>query len=276
MNRPERIFLLSPIFLIGIICLSLLSGCGDSNMFESMADDNTPEAQVSTALEAINTGDYSAAIAILKAQNLSNPNDPEVKKYLASAYMGSTGFDALMLIETMGNDAESDTYSDGGIFTTVNDLLNLDLGTPAENVVTLDANIAAATQALDLLAPEGTVISTLSDEDQFQAGLYGAVNTIYISEKTLDGEEPKNLTPDEITTRVDSNFEASDDDLMRSLDLVVAAQDSLAANLDSDPADSNDVEEGLDEFLIEVGYADGILTSAEFAAYLINQSNQSI
>jgi hypothetical protein len=270
MNRPERKFLFNPIFLAGIICLFLLSGCGDSNMFESLADDDTSDAQISMALDAINSDNYDAAIAILEGLDTS---DPEVKKYLASAYIGSTGFDTLKLIETMGEDADNDLSStDGGIFKTVNELLGFQDGTIDLDI--LDSKIETAAKALELLAPTGTEIGSLSDEDQFQAGLYAAVQTIYVAERILEGQDPQNLDSGTINTLVTENFDANADTLERSLDLVVAAKESLVDNLSPDPTETNDVKDALDEFLTEIGYDDEALSSTEFATYITNQSIQ--
>jgi len=252
--------------LLGIACL-LLFGCGDTNLFKSVADDKSSDAKISAALEDINRGNYAAAIAALEQMD---PNDPQVKKYLASAYIGATGFDTLKLIETAGNQADGTTnFSDGGIFTTVNDLLNLGNGTAEENMALLTKNIETAKKALDLLAPSTSDITSLSEEAQFQAGLYAAVQTIYITEFILEGQDPATLNETEITTRVNTNFAANSADLERSLSLVVAGRDTLIKNL-ADPSESNDLQDSLDEFLRDIGYDDNELTASELSAYVIN------
>ncbi len=280
MYKHARKSLLNPMLLIGIICLTLLPGCGDSNMFESLADDQTSEAQVSTALDSINSGDYNSAITILEGMDTT---DPEVKKYLASAYIGSTGFDTLKLIETMGKDADDDTSStDGGIFSTVNDLLDFEGG--VIDTDSLASKIETADKALKLLVPDMSDLDSLSDQDKFQAGLYASVQTIYVLENILEGNDPEALTDpsytgtDTIEDLVTQNFLANKDDLTRSLDLVVMASDSLIDEF-ADPADTNDVQESLDEFLVEIGYLDNeidrnvvAITSDKLSSYITDQS----
>ena len=279
MDNPVRTIMVNLLLVVGSICLLTLSGCGDTNVFDGLSDDATPQAQISTAVDSINSGDYAAAAAILETLDTT---DPEVKKYLASAYIGMTGFDTLKLVEAMGDDIQNQSTTDGGVFSTVNELLGFENGQidPAE----LQTKIDTAAKALDLLAPVGVDPATLSEEQKFQAGLYGAVEALYITEKILEGNDPLVLTDptyagtDTISGLVTQNFAANQDDLNRSLDLVVMASDALIAEL-TDPSQTNDVQQSLDEFLVDVGYFDNAtdrnvvgVTSDKLATYIENQS----
>ncbi len=274
MRKHERKHLPFSLILLTLICAALLSGCGDSNMFESLADDTTTEAQVSNAVDALNSGDYNAAVAILEGMDTT---DPEIKKYLASAYIGSTGFDTLKLIETMGDDVQNQTSTDGGVFTTVNELLGFENG--VVDLETLGTKIETAQKALDLLVPAGVDTATLSDEAKFQAGLYAAVEVLYVTERILEGNDPLLLTNTEIGNLVTQNFAADATILSDLLALVVMASDTLIGEF-TDPSVSNDVQQSLDEFLVEIGYLDNIvdrnivgITSDKLSTYITNQAN---
>lgn len=252
----QRSFALMAVFLF--LCLPL-SGCGDSNVFDSLADDNSPEAQLDLGLAAIDNGDYESAIATLEALNLAYPNDPEIERYLASAYAGRAGFDALTLINILSQDDEGG--NDAEMFRTIGDLFGAD---ESGNIPELASKIADVGSALDLLAPDGLT----DDESRFQAGLYGATQSVLLTVDILDGasiDRIETMTNDEIATRVGNNFGAplSDTDptakgvaLVESLALVADAAIDLANSVDPASGDSNDIAVEMDIMLGDIGYAD--------------------
>jgi hypothetical protein len=93
-------------FWVGLLAAAL-GACGDQNLFESLADDNTAEAKVESAKIAIDDGNYTGAIAILQGMCGTNPSavtcDAETASLLASAYSGRAGLDVFELIENAVN-----------------------------------------------------------------------------------------------------------------------------------------------------------------------------
>ena len=111
------------LLVAGCVGASVVAGCGDSNLFEGLANDGTTQATVEAARIDIDNGNYTAAIAALEAlcgTNLSAPTcDAQTVALLASAYSGRAGLDVLDLIR------EATTTPSGvtGSFSTFSSLL---------------------------------------------------------------------------------------------------------------------------------------------------------
>jgi len=251
---------LYPLMIFIFLGLSL-SGCGDSNVFSSMSDDNTQEARLDKSLESINSGDYQTAITTLEALNSDYPNDPDVERYLASAYVGQAGFDTLDLFEILSEDDEGG--EDQEMFDTIGELFGAD-----ENgmIPALDDKIADVDNALNLLAPTGT-----ADEDSiFQAGLYGAVQTVLLAVDILDGasmDSIKAMSDPEISDKVTANFDSRQSELIKSLGLLADTADDLTEKANGE---SNDLAEEMDQLLSEIGYdrVNKDLTALALTTYL--------
>lgn len=88
-------------FGIALAAALMLAACG-KNAFDSLADKNSGAATKEAAQIAINSGDYTTAITILKAQCPNNQcPDNATSQQLAAAYMGDAGLDVLNLVKTM-------------------------------------------------------------------------------------------------------------------------------------------------------------------------------
>ncbi len=102
------------LFLSALLLCLVSMGCGDSNIFEDMANDNTREAKLEEAQIALDKADYTKAIEIfldLCGLDPANPTsnfdnrtcDNSTISLLASAYMGKAGIDLINIIENTDN-----------------------------------------------------------------------------------------------------------------------------------------------------------------------------
>ncbi len=254
-----------PIKAQSLIVLALalaLSGCGDSNVFSSMADDSSSAAKTQQGLDALNSEDYSEAITTFEALNNQNPDDPEIIKYLASAYVGSTGFDVLDLVNILAEADESGSNDDRDMFETIGDLFDGD----QDGIISdLGTKIDMVNQAIDLLAPAGIP----SQEAEFQAGLYSAVQAVLVTSSILDGANIDTVSDSDVDSLVPANFNGNSEILdpatglpltngqllNKSLAVATQTKDSLLEGL-ADGEDRNNLGEDFDEFLSDIGYVD--------------------
>lgn len=81
----------------GLFCVapSLLSACGSENVFELVEQPSDKKKGES----ALASGNYGEAIKSLEAALRNNPNDTELRKMLASAYLSKTGVDTLKIVQ---------------------------------------------------------------------------------------------------------------------------------------------------------------------------------
>jgi hypothetical protein len=256
------------------ICLTL-SGCGDSNVFSSLADDDTPAARLDQGLAAINAGDYETAIATLEGLD---QDDPAVRRYLASAYAGRAGFDAIELIDILSRDDADYSGSDGSAEQKMFDTLAAMFGADAEGrIPELAGRITDLGNALALLTDDGRA----DEEGRFQAGLYGSVQTVLLTADLLDGagiDRIKNLSDTEISDLVAANFDrpvsagdATPKGEALNASLLLVADASAGLKLGLEPGDSNDMADEMDELLNELGYDDdGRVDQTELIDYLRN------
>lgn len=103
------------LLVAGFVGATLVAGCGDSNLFEGLANDGTTQATVEGARIDIDNGNYTAAIAALQAlcgTNLSAPTcDAQTVSLFAAAYSGRAGLDVLDLIQEATSTASGGTGS---------------------------------------------------------------------------------------------------------------------------------------------------------------------
>lgn len=109
------------LILVGLVSFGI-SGCGDENMFESMADKDSEAAKKEEAKIAIDNGDWQDAIDALQSEWESS-GDPDVGADLAAAYMGLAGFDALSLLENAQTTADTPLGSASDDFTLISQIL---------------------------------------------------------------------------------------------------------------------------------------------------------
>ncbi|HSH68318.1 MAG TPA: hypothetical protein VK997_00270 [Deferrisomatales bacterium] len=273
--------------LVAVLGLAL-AGCGDSNLFEGQSRSSGTQADLEAGLEALDNSDWATAQRIFSGMD---QGDPDVRKYLASAYVGEAGFDVLTLVEEI-DAAQADGTSDDGIYDMVTSIFDDGDGklTDGEIAAKVDLLLEALT-ALHVYDPSvarasrtaGAVsFDTIAPENRFQAGLYSAVYVVLAVVEQL--ADP--VTGDVLLTL--SSLQSADacqiigplpaaeadggvaapaafDDL---LSLVRQAVLVLVPDYMGGPFD-NDIAQELDRFLAEIGYLpDATVSSTELRSYL--------
>lgn len=107
----------------GLVVLVLFfGGCGDGNLFKSLAENESPESLKEAASIALNKGDYSLAISTLQGlcgtTASASTCDSATSADLASAYMGRAGINAT-LINKVAESASSTTISSFTSFSSI-------------------------------------------------------------------------------------------------------------------------------------------------------------
>ncbi len=234
-----------------------LAGCGDSNVFEGLSDSSGEEARLERAVQAINEEDWQQAIELLEAMD---PTDPEVRKYLASAYVGYAGFDTLRLVN-LAIDAQDRGQSI--LYDSVVGLFDGD----GDGVVSSDELRAKETYlgyAVSVLAPDGVPLGD-SDSEVLQTGIYAAVHAVVLVGGVLDGDDVSGdavagLGEAEVAARItDAAFAGIAAPLETDLGLVGGA---VARVVD------NALTDDFGQFLAEIGYADQDLSAQDLRGFV--------
>jgi hypothetical protein len=106
-NSKERNMKKAYSYLALILFLSLV-GC-DRNVFDSVSDDSSSEADIEAAQMALDDGNYQEAIDILEPGYDESAPDQRISRILASAYMGKAGIDLTYILEN-APDENSDSF----------------------------------------------------------------------------------------------------------------------------------------------------------------------
>lgn len=274
------------VFLL-LTALLFLSGCGDSNMFESMAETNNQQAQIESAVDALNAGDYQTAInelspagtdfnAIVAATDpggnsgiSSDPaltsyvqNNPEGAEYLASAYMAQSGFDTLELIKQAANAQETNNANDI-TFATAKSVFGID-GTTGKianlgnrlNYVNTSVNLLSSLVAVSSADAGKAVIGSQTKTDrQVRQALYAAVDLVLLLSDCYDGSL---LLPYNNAYFNLANFTARKARIENRLQVILDAKNAILLTYPpSDPSKQNDIELELQKFLTNIGYVPG-------------------
>ncbi len=226
-------YLLCTLFLSALLLGLVFMGCGDSNIFEGLADDNTNEAKLEEAQIALDKGDYTKAADILQdlcglsAENpTSDPTcDNETISLLASAYMGKAGLDLINIIKTaedtsnQGQTGTQDTFSEfSSILQTLNeeDMRNAvvlldELGSARTEEQNLQMAVAAAADTvliiMDIpgleLDPETGIPTTMPDDTDIAAAANEITSNNNIS-LILDGVAGSGLADEDLTNDINT------------------------------------------------------------------------
>lgn len=175
------------LFCLAALVLLLSFGC-KSNVFESLSDDSSSEADIERAQMALNDGDYQEAIDILEpGYDASNP-DAEAARILASAYMGKAGIDLTYILQN------SDS-SEGQSFDVITSALSLDITEDKDRTSSEEVQAKSASgtpkyidydsidEFLDYLESSQTYLAGIvtafgNDDDKVQLGMVSAVHFI--------------------------------------------------------------------------------------------------
>lgn len=269
--------------LLGAMLTLVAAGCGDSNLFEGLSDESGYEADKEAGLRAMRDRNWPEAVRVFKQLYDAGNQTPEVKKYLAGAYAGSAGFDALSLVEAI-----ADAQEDGGesvIYDSVTRMLAGDDGFLSADDLALKRSLL--TEAVSLYDPgykaartaaraNGVDTAGLTETEIFQSGLYAAVHAILSVAEQLRVDSRRILTLPELA-KVPGAIVGMElpPELNRDLDWVERAKLSLIRRLgtDAEDDDDNDIAAEFDGFLADLGYyqpdaGDRDVTLPELRAYL--------
>ncbi|GAB4273715.1 MAG: hypothetical protein Kow0092_29030 [Deferrisomatales bacterium] len=234
-----------------------LSGCGDGNVFEDFSDPSGRQAQIEEALEALDDGQWEEAIATLEVMD---PDDPEVQKYLASAYMGRAGFDTLELVDLIAV-AQEGNGDDSVLYDSVTGIFDLD----GDGRVTA-GEIADPDRAADIQAALAALDDASASEDVvFQEGVYAAVQAVVTIAEViaLDDASVASVRGNQATAQanVDANYGAGQ--------IATLAADLAKMAKAVDAVMGNDVSDDFNEFLAEIDPdGDGAVSAQELKDFL--------
>ncbi|MCL6582211.1 MAG: hypothetical protein K6U11_01100 [bacterium] len=269
-------------FFISILAiLLLLQGCGDTNLFEGIADDSGQEARIEQARQDLNSGNFDAVIATLGGR--SNLSDQE-RRYLASAYIGKAGFDTLKLLDEFAKNDEGGHDVDafdiiGGIFgeKLTEDDLNNKVSLVAQALLVLGAGSVNTQSRLRARSYSG------SDDLRLQRGIYAAIHAI-LSISLAIGREynlmPIPLTTNGIKQALDAKginkIELSslppglNDDLWMVQDGVNALSGGNLIGIEEvRDNNKNDIDREFSKFLKDIGFSgDNFVDSTDLSNYL--------
>lgn len=247
LSRSIRAKWISTAILI-ILCIFLVN-CGDSNIFDGIADEDSKEARTEEALIAMDDGDYDTAISILSSLVDSHPDDDTLIQYLSSAYAGSAGLDTLDLIEVI--DELDDAGSSGSI-----DMVGLVLGGDAGQLSSdeVDAKLADIEEAIAILS----TIGTLNEDQRIQLGVLSVTHlSLTLADLIMDdrGVDQITLTEEGIDTLYGSDspdFSGVDagtlDEIDEDLDHIATAITDIQEITDTD----NDLAQDFNDFLNDI------------------------
>lgn len=273
---------------VGVAVLGLalfLTGCGDGNLFEGQSDSSGRQADLEAGLEALDSSDWAAAQRIFSGMDQS---DPEVRKYLASAYVGEAGFDVLTLVEEI-DAAQGD---DDSLYAMVTGIFDDGDGSLSQAEIAAKVDLLleslVALGAYDPSVPRagraaGAVsFGTIAAENQFQTGLYSALYVVMAVVEQLSDPATQQVLltlaalqdadPCQVIGPVPAAADdggvvapAAADDLLA---LVRQAVQVIEPEYMGGQFD-NDIAVELDQFLTEIGYLpDGSVSDTELRGYL--------
>jgi hypothetical protein len=245
--------------------LALLVGCGDANIFSG--DDSTPQAKLDRAVMSLDSGDWDNSIYLLEQLD---QNDPEVQKYLASAYVGKAGFDTLKMIQIFAE------HEEGGGSGEI--LFDAVLSIFAEKGLIHNSrdkteNLARAIDILedraeDALAQAGSPSDRARNARLVQRGTYAAVQTVLMIVQLLDDSNPidKGLLTGMSDQAIEDQvtlikFNVAQQSLETNLRIINSAVAALSG-------EKNEIKAQFAKFLTKIGFDDKLLTRNDLITYL--------
>jgi hypothetical protein len=249
----------------------VLSGCGD-NLFEGMSDDDSKESKLEDTRIALNKSNYDRALSIL---GKLNPYNPEVAKYVCSAYMGKAGFNTLDLAEKA---AELKDEGNEGSFDLIGSLLD-DNEDGMISIDDIDTNIQFALYAINVLIDLEAVKGELDDELKALLGTAAALHATYI----LLGIIQEDLGTDDIPTTeagIEAAYEGrdfdassiSEDDLQglnEDMHYMIEAVVAMTEMTGAEKEEENDLADNFDEFVDDIdGDGDDQISREEVGEYI--------
>lgn len=253
-KKRTRFFLL--VFICIALTLSILTSCDD--------EDST-EAKLFDAEQALDDGNWEEALAILQSMGTSE----EVLQYISNAYAGQVGINTFDLLNTIDElDGENNGTDESGSIDMIGKLIGaendvLTCSTITGKLGTITDAIYNMTQITDLLG------ITLDDDQKVQLGLASLTRTVLIIAKLIcldSGEAQITMTEAWIKnywdthpgfeisgatwTTVDAELGESYQDMLNNdIQNVAAAVDAMS--------DGNDIKDDFDQFMSDIDNGQG-------------------
>jgi tetratricopeptide (TPR) repeat protein len=185
---------------------TILSACSSENVFELAAQPSDKKKGES----ALANGNYGEAIKSLEAALRDNPNDPELRQMLASAYLSKSGVDTLKIVQQI---SAAEGKTDWGA------MVSALPGGSVEN----QSNLKRAVEVLDAI-PE----SQRSSEERYQLAI-AQTSLAVVTAKKYGADESGKIPADRVS-------EISDDDASIIVTQLEGASGNLAGLEDSNAA----------------------------------------
>ncbi|MFZ5874996.1 MAG: hypothetical protein ACOYXU_01185 [Nitrospirota bacterium] len=213
-NRTTR--RASRVFWVGLLA-AMLGACGDQNLFESMADDNSTTAEIESAKIAIDSGNFDDAIATLEGLCGTSPTAPtcdgETASLFASAYAGRAGVNVFDLIENSVNLTSGATLGSLATFSTLLPSPSTRDKSDLDDAVELLGSLAAPTAnqnlQLSIYAMANAVVTVGVDLTGGFNGITGLPNVVP-DVTTIQNAQVTNQTLDEVASALDLAIQGLD------------------------------------------------------------------
>lgn len=299
----KRFFTLAcPAIMITI--LVLVYGCGDTNLFESLSDDDSEQARLEDVRQYLNDGKFDKVIAELGGKDLASLSEEELR-YLASAYLGKAGFDTLSLLNEFAKEDEGESVEVFGVITSLFDpdgegiseeeLSSGDPDNPSKLEYIDKALEVLSAQDMDL--PEGLFrqkAGQVSNDIRLQRGIYAAVHAVLsislgiYNQYYLDPGLPniplsidalcslRNLLPQKTISLTNAPSTLNRDLLLIKKAIEAIDSGDTDGNVAEDPVsggDENHFRREFNQFLVDIYYfapagSEPGVDGAELSAYL--------
>ncbi len=238
-----------------IASLVFLGGCGDSDSSHTSTDPYVAAGVVALAAE-----DWSEAIE--QFEQSSEMESDEVRAYRGSAYAGRAGLSAQDVLEQFtGEDDEGTAVfipSTGQAMGLVN-YYDMDV---------FNMRLVDGQKGLALLVPSSGSLDDLSDDERIEIALVASGQVLLRIAAILSGQDPADMTDEEIAQAVYASFDANSSGLREAFDLVLELREDLAAELAANFVEAAVTTEVIDAQLESFGLLDGSLTASELIAIL--------
>jgi hypothetical protein len=244
------------VFWAGLLA-AMLGACGDQNLFDSMADDNTTTAEVESAKIAIDNGDFDAAIATL--QGLCGTNsfaptcDGETASLLASAFAGRAGLNVFDLIENSVDAVSGSTLSSLSTFSMLLPFPSAGDKSDLHNAVTVLVSLSSPTANQNL-----------------QMAIYAMADAVVtVGVDLTDGFNsttglPNIVPPDVVAVQVVDAANGTLLQVANDLDLAIQGLDASGLGTENLKSDIVALEDAIDT------NQDGAVSAAEMQSFLQN------
>jgi hypothetical protein len=240
MTKSDRSARVSSVFWLGLVA-GALAACGDQNLFESLADDDTASAKIESAKIANDNGDFTQAIAILQGlcgtSTTAPACDAETASLLASAYAGRAGLNVFDLIENSVDTVTGTTTSSLSIFSvllpspTVDD--KSDLHDAVEILASLSTPTANQNLQMAIYAMADAVVTVGVDLTNGFNSTTGRPNSVPLNPQAIDDVNTTSGTLGQVSNDLDLAIQGLDGSGLGNEDIRSDIED-LRRRLDPD------------------------------------------